>query len=181
MPDTIEKTCQNCGVTFKNCRTKKVHMFLFHYDGKNKIGGRRPSRSALPLNVLKRGSITYYSINFSQHKNFYDFYKSDVLDSFLDSVYKTFRPTKDCKFQGYAEIVNQQKGQDTILEDTCVWLTNSYNSKHFNDFVRGQMRDDITKRIISNDQTGSSWHFKRFKRLTVIVISLDNSVNIFLS
>ena len=40
------------------------------------------------------------------------------------------------------------------------------------------MRDDITKRIISNDQTGSSWHFKRFKRLTVIVISSDNSVNI---
>ena len=156
-------------------------MFLFHYDGKNKIGGRRPSRSALPLNVLKRGSITYYSINFSQHKKFYDFHKSGVLDSFLDSAYETFRPTKDCKFQGYAEIVNQQKGQDTILEDTCVWLTNSYNSKHFNDFVRGQMRDDITKRIISNDQTGSSWHFKRFKRLTVIVISLDNSVNIFLS
>ena len=43
------------------------------------------------------------------------------------------------------------------------------------------MRDDITKRIISNDQTGSSWHFKRFKRLTVIVISSDNSVNILLS
>ena len=120
LPDTIEKTCQNCRVTFKSCRTKKVHMFLFHYDEKNQIGGRRPSRSALPLNVLKRGSITYYSINFSQHKKCYDFHKSDVLDSFLDSVYETFRPTKDCKFQGYSEIVNQQKGQDTILEDACV-------------------------------------------------------------
>ena len=154
-------------------------MFLFHYGGKNQIGGRRPDRSALPLNVLKRGSITYYSINFSQH--FYHFYKSDVLDSFLDSVYKTFRPTEDCKFQGYAEIVNQQRGQDTILEDIRAWLTNSYNSKHFNEFVRGQIRDDITKRIICNDQTGSSWHFKRFERLTVIVVSLDNSVNLFLS
>ena len=156
-------------------------MFLFHYSAKNQIGGRRPDCSALPLNVLKRGSITHYSINFSQHKNFYDFYKSDVLDSFLNSVYKTFRPIKDCKFHRYAEIVNQQRGQDTILEDTRVWLTNSYNSKHFKEFVRGQIQDDITKRIISNDQTGSSWHFKRFKRLTVIVVSLDNSVNIFSS
>ena len=66
-------------------------MILFYY-GERQIGGRRPGLSILPLNVLKRGPITYYSINFEQHKNFYDFFNSRIVDVFLDSVYETFRP-----------------------------------------------------------------------------------------
>ena len=46
------------------------------------MGGRRPELSTLPLNVLKRGRITYYSINFEQHKNFYDFFNSSMVDVF---------------------------------------------------------------------------------------------------
>ena len=76
--------------------------------------------------------------------------------------------------------MNQQRGE-VILEDKRVWLTNSYNSKHFNDFVRGEIRDEITKRIIANGQTGSSWYFKRFQRLTVIVVSLADSVKLLSS
>ena len=101
-------------------------------------------------------------INISQHKNFYDFYSSGIVDAFLESVYEIYRLLKENKIQEYAEIVNQQRGE-IILEDKRVWLTNSFNSKHFNDFVRGEIRDEITKRIIVNGQTGSSWHFKRFE------------------
>ena len=50
------------------------------------------------------------------------------MDVFLDSVYETYRPIKENKIQGYAEIVNQQRGE-TNLEDKRVWLTNSSNSK----------------------------------------------------
>ena len=32
-----------------------------------------------------------------------------------------------------------------------------------------EIRDGITKRIISNGKTGSSWYFKKFNRLTIIV------------
>ena len=137
------------------------------------MGGRRPELSTLPLNVLKRGPITYYSINFEQHKNFYDFFNSSMVDVFLDSIYEIFRPNTEKKFQGYAEIVNQQR-VEIILQDKRVWLTNSFNSKHFNDFFRREIRDEITKRIIANGQTGSSWYFKRFQRLTIIVVSLAN-------
>ena len=137
------------------------------------MGGRRPELSSLPLNVLKRGRITYYSINFEQHKNFYDFFNSSMVDVFLDSIYEIFRPNTEKKFQGYAEIVNQQR-VEIILQDKRVWLTNSFNSKHFNDFFRREIRDEITKRIIANGQTGSSWYFKRFQRLTIIVVSLAN-------
>ena len=46
-------------------------MFLFHY---GQVEGRRQSITAVTLNVLKRKTITYYSINFDQHKSFYDFF-----------------------------------------------------------------------------------------------------------
>ena len=108
-------------------------------------------RELAGFKVLNRGPITHYSINFSQHKNFYDFFNSGIVDAFLYSVYEICRPFKQNKIQGYAEIVNQQRGE-IILEDKRVWLTNSFNSKHFNDFVRGEIRDEITKRIIVNDR-----------------------------
>ena len=156
-------------------------MFLFHYRKHKQIGRNRSHRtSTLPINVLNRGPITHYSINFLQHKNFYDFFSSGIVDAFLESVYEIYRPLKENKIQGYAEIVNQQRGE-IILEDKRVWLTNSFNSKHFNDFVRGEIRDQITKRIIVNGQTGSSWHFKRFERLSVIVVLPTDSKKLFSS
>ena len=44
----------------------------------------------LPVNILQRGPITYYSINFHQHKNFYDFYDEKIVDSFFNSVKELF-------------------------------------------------------------------------------------------
>ena len=181
LPDTLDKTCRICNVIFKSPRSKKKHMFLFHYGKHKQIGGNHSQRtSTLPINVLNRGQITHYSINFSQHKNFYDFSTSETVDAFLESVYEIYRPLKENKFQGYAEIINQQRGEIN-LEDKQVWLTNSFNSKHFNDFVRGEIRDEITKRIIVNGQTGSSWHFKRFEQLSIIVVPNNESKKLFTS
>ena len=66
-----------------------------------------------------------------------------------------------------------------LVVELCVWLTNSFNSKYFNEFVRGEILDEITKRIIVNGQTGSSWHFKRFERLSVIVVLPTDSKKLF--
>ena len=84
-------------------------MFLVHY---NQKGGARTDVN-LTLNVLKRDVITYYSANFNQHKNFYNFYSSDMLDEFLDAAYRTFRPLKNInhKFQAYFEIVTSKRLQ----------------------------------------------------------------------
>ena len=86
----------------------------------------------------------------------------------MNSVYQVFRSNKENKFQGYAEIINQQRGE-IVLEDKRVWLTNVYCSKYFNDFVRGEIKDEITKRVVVNEESGSSWHFKWFNRLNIIV------------
>ena len=35
---------------------------------------------------------------------------------FLDSVYEVYRPLKEHKFQGYVEIINQQKGEVILVD-----------------------------------------------------------------
>ena len=92
--------------------------------------GPRTRTSVLPISVLKRGPIFYYSINFNQHKNFYNFLSSDVVDIFLNSVSELYHPTKENKIQGYTEIINQQR-DEIILEDKRVWLTNFFQFKTF--------------------------------------------------
>ena len=145
----------------KVVESKKI-MFLYHY-GKQ-LGSRTNS-----INVLRRDKFEYYTINFNQHQKIYTFFDGGIVDEFIRVVHQNFKTGKhNRKFQGYAEIINQQRGE-TILENKRVWLTNSIESKYFNNFVMGEIRDGITKRIISNGETGSSWYFKKFNRLTIIV------------
>ena len=153
-------------------------MFLYHYGSGRQVGGRNPRNNGLPINILRRGPITYCSISFDQHKNFYDFFSINVVDEFMNSVYAAYRPEKDNKIQGYAEIINQQRGELIVLEDSRVWLTNTFLSRHFNDFVRGELKDEIVKRVIVNGQSGSSWYFKRFERLCVVVTPVSDAKNI---
>ena len=110
---------------FKNCRVKKTHMFLFPY---NQSGGSRMNQR-LPVSVVTRGTVTYFSMNYNDHKNFYDFFQEDVVDDLLQGVYNRFNPGDEYKFQKYAEIFNQQKGESVVSENTRVWLTNVYTVK----------------------------------------------------
>ena len=71
LPDNILKSCVICMVEFKNCRVKKNHMFLFHY---SQSGGSRMNQQ-LPVSVVTRDPVTYFSINYNDHKNFYFFFK----------------------------------------------------------------------------------------------------------
>ena len=162
LPDNIEKNCVFCGQTFKSRRVKKNHMFLYHY-GKQLGGGTKL------INVLKRDKFEYYTINFDQHQKIYNVFDGGIIDDFIRVVHQNFKAGKHNRtFQGYAEIVNQQRGE-TISENKCTWLTNSFESKYFNNFVMGEIRDGIAKRIILNGETSSSWYFKKFNRLTAIV------------
>ena len=152
-------------------------MFLLHH---GQMGGKR-GNGQLPVNILKRGPITYYTITYEQHINFYDFFSDRIVEDFLNSVYSRYDPDKEDKIQGYAEIINQQQGEFIIIENTRVWLTNTFTAKYFNDYVRSEIRDDIVKRIIINGQMGSSWFFKRINRLNVIAAPVEDINRIFSS
>ena len=67
LPDSTLKRCEEYQIESNNYRQKKNHNFLFH---KNQQTGGAINQQ-LPVNILKRGLITYYPINFHQHKNFF--------------------------------------------------------------------------------------------------------------
>ena len=101
---TNTKSCDICGIHFKSSRTRKNCMFLLHY---NQMGGNRRNQQ-LPMNILKRGPIKYFSINYKQLKKFYNFFQEQIADDFLDSVYRRFVSSDtEYKLQGYAEIIYQ--------------------------------------------------------------------------
>ena len=119
-------------IEFEICRLKKIHNFLFHY---NQVGYSR--NQLLPINVVKRGPITYYSISFNQHREFYNFYEEQIVDDFLNSVYERFVTGKNFMFQGYFELINYQQTEIVNLENTRVWLTNVFQRSHYNPYING--------------------------------------------
>ena len=175
-PDNIYKGCDICQIELENSRNKKKHMFLFWY---GQMGGNREN-GQLPMNILKRGPITYYTISYDQHKNFYDFFSEQIVSDFLSSVCNRFNPNGVHKIQRYAEILNQQQGEFLIAESTRVWLTNMYTAKYFDGYIKRSIKSDILRRIIINGKTSSSWYFKQFNRLTVITTSVIEAKKLFL-
>ena len=165
MLDDGTKRCKVCGLVLINCRQKKNHMFLSHYQQNQQIGGSLMNQQQ-PFNVLKRGPITYYSVNFYQHKYFYNFFDEGVIDSLFDSMKdSTVSPKNEFKMQGYAEIVNFQPTETIELENLRLWVTNVYYGRYFNNVARQKMKQDILKRVIIKGETGSSWHFKHFNKI----------------
>ena len=80
---------------------------------------------------------------------------------------------------GYCEIVNYYPQPD--LKGAWLWLTNFYTVIHFNSYVRGEISNQILKRIIVNGETGSSWIFKRCNSLQVTFSSTKNNITVFAS
>ena len=174
-PDSVSKQRDECKLEFKNCRLKKNHNFLLYY---NQVGGRRTQQ--LPISVLRRGPIFYYSINFDQHKKFYDFYDEEIVDDFLNSVYERFVSGKNVHFQGYVEIANYQQTVIVNLESNRVWLADVFKGSHFNQYIRKETKNNILKKVIISCETGSSWVFKRFSKFQIIATDksdLDMFIN----
>lgn len=104
MPDTVYRDCNIGHIKFQKARSRKNHMFLFQYV---QMGGSRQNFQR-PINVLKGGLTTYYTIANEQHKDFYDVFGDGIVENFLNSVYARYNPNKENKIQGYAKIINRQ-------------------------------------------------------------------------
>ena len=98
----------------------------------------------------------------------------------IESHFVTARG-KEFKMQVYLESKNCQRTEPVELENTRFWLTYVYVGRYFNDFIRGEMKKDILKKVIVNGSTGSSWFFKRFNRLQVNAIDKSKYKNILSS
>ena len=108
-----------------------------------------------------------------------------MVDDFLDAVHKTFKPEKNLtyKFPAYFEVINQQRTPDNadFITNTRSWITNVYRFKYFNEYLRGEFKNEITKRIIINGLSGSSWYFRWFEILNIITVPLTKESKLILS
>ena len=62
------------------------------------------------------------------------------------------------------------------IENKQNWTAETYDGKYFNDFIQFDLKQEILKRVIVNNISGSAWYFKRFLYLAVKV--LDSQVEI---
>ena len=129
------------------------------------------------MKILRRSVITYYSINFSQHKNYNLNDAKKALDDFALAFERVFSPGKKVKIQVSMELINYQPTEIIELESKRVWMTDVYIYVNFlrlkYKFVKAGIKNDLMKRVIINGMTGSSWRFKRFARISMI----DTAVN----
>ena len=91
---------------------------MFHRN--QQIGGAINSG---PVNIIRRGTITYFSINFSQHERFNNFHNENFVDNFLSSVKDVFVPAtrgNEYKIQAYFELKNYHRTETVDLGNTKV-------------------------------------------------------------
>ena len=142
------------------CRAKRNHRFLFHYQ-------TRGANIDKPLKILRRGPITYYSINFDQHSDFYNFFDAEKTVVGFFSVKNKSVVTDNLEVQGSVSLVNCQPAESNIvieLEDQRIWLTNVYSCFFLSEFIREKLKEEFMRRVIISGQSGSSCRFKRFQR-----------------
>ena len=118
------KYCDKCKRAISTCRVKKNHSFLKHYQ---QIDGFLNNR---PINISRRGPVTYFSINFSLHSNFYNLFDGEkTIDDFIEVVRQKFVPNDNAEVQGSIYLVNYQPAQSNViseLEDKRIWSTDVY-------------------------------------------------------
>ena len=85
----IQKDVTNVDYNFKTSGKEKNN-FLFHWE--QQTGGALNQQ--LPVNDLKRGPTTYFSINFFGNKNFYDFFDEKIVGNFFNSAKELFNSVR---------------------------------------------------------------------------------------
>ena len=175
----IESCCIRCSKFIPTNKFMIQHNFLEHYES----GERKPAEYKSKT-VINNKEVLIYQINFSEHCNEYDFYDSQqIVDDFLLNVYRLFKPKNEVLFKADFSIENIQNSSvvspNTIdLTNVRYWSTDVYSGVYFNDFIVSEIRNDILKRIINNNLSGSSWHFNRFKHINLKIIDHKNKIHL---
>ena len=112
-----------------------------------------------------------------KHSDFYNFYNSEkCVDDFLKHVKCRFKSSNKKWFKCSFNIENTQNSIRSDLApllNTRYCTTETYNSTYFNDFILFGLRQNILKREIINNMSGSAWHFKRFTYLALKALDAE--------
>ena len=97
------------------------------------------------------------------------------VDDFLQNVKQRFHATnsKWFKYSFTIQKKNSIRSDLQPLVNARYWITETYDSVYFNDFILQSLKFDILKRVINNQMSGSSWYFKRFLSLAVKILDSE--------
>ena len=72
----------------------------------------------------------------------------------------------------------QQSLQENLrpIVNTRYWTTEPIKTTYFNDYIFYSLRENILKRVILNDMSGSSWQFRRFIYVNLKSLNLESEV-----
>ena len=161
--------------------TKKYlakHNFLKHY-----MDGERKPPEFKPIDVIRNQEVTIYQITFEKHSEKHFYNSAEVVEDFLFNVKRLYKPANKVLFKASFSIENIQNApiispDIADIKSQRYWSTQVYKGVYFNDFIAAGIRDDILKRAINNNLTGSSWYFHRFVYLNVKVIDEERNISI---
>ena len=118
--------------------------------------------------------MTKYEISAGKNGHEYDFQNAErVVDNFLRNVNNRFVPNNDFLMKVAFSIENYQRvpqENDAPIINTRYWSTEPYKTKYFNDYVFFSLKENIEKSVIANGMTGSSWPFRRFVYINILVL-----------
>ena len=133
-----------------------------------------------PLDIVKTLSIIKYQISYSKHSDYNNFSNSEqVINECLTNVKLHFKPDGSVQIKASFIIENYQPSvskDHPPLYNTRYWSTDVYPANFLNSFVYYNLRQDISKRVISNGLFGSSWMFSKFSSLSVSVYKNTNKL-----
>ena len=175
----LNSDCARCHEFLTTKKFMAKHNFLKHY-----IDGERKPAEFKPIEIIRNQEVTIYQITYEKHSDEYDFYNStEVVEDFLFNVKRLYKPANKVIFKGSFSIENIQNApiispDIADMKSQRYWSTQVHKGIYFNDFIAAEIRDDILKRVINNNLTGSSWHFHRFIYLNVKVIDEEQKISI---
>ena len=81
------------------------------------------------------------------------------------------------KLQKLIGFLNAKRFWLIDITNVRYWSSGVYTGIYFNDFIISAIRDDILKRVINNNLSGSAWHFNRFKHINLKIIDQKNKLH----
>ena len=171
----LNKNSSLCGEFLTTLDYKKAHDFVKHYEE-----GKEALVEDKPLDIVKTLNIVKYQISYAKHSDYYNFSDSEqVINEFLTNVKLHYKPQGQAQFKASFTIENYQPSgsEDQLpLYNTRYWSTDVYHGNYFNFFVYYNLRQDISKKVISNGLSGSSWLFSKSLNLSVSVYKNVNKL-----
>ena len=117
-----------------------------------------------PICIMRRENLSHYFINFSSHKNLYNFYEFEIIRDFLNTVNQNFNPTTESNtFYACYEFVNLNG--DRSIRSFKFNISRIFKSTYFNYYIISQIFDEISKNVLLFGEKADVWKYKRFNRI----------------